>query len=260
MLQIFSFLGLSSAIAALYLIAKNHVVGWLTLTPLIALLLPGIAVPFTLLLVRDGEIFAFHRALLAAPCGLALVTVAAEGFRFLESKPRYFSVMASCTLLIALACAVTLSPGKPFYNRVWNTTSQTPRDLSWSGLVGELTTKRAPLSSRILATSDVGFVALSVRQPTTQGASRSLGITAHEATFTLKLLIAYDQIGNATLALPDPLQLYTPNSTAAIFSGHWPPLDLTLVCSGYHELVALSQKNDWAAISPSSAVLFRKRD
>lgn len=265
LLQISSLVGVLSALAAVYLIAKNQVVGWMTLTPTVVLLMPCITVPFTEYMVHGGEIYAFHRLLLAAPCGMALVAVGAQGFGWMDRNPRLLNMAAQAVLLLGLICCMSFSPGKPLYNRLWNVTAQTPGDLALSSLVtaltrGSVSAAQGAAPSKILATPDIGFVALALSQPTTQEAIRSLGTPAPTATYILKLLIDYEGIGTATLTLPDPLLNYTPFSTAAVLSGHWLPTDVTVICAGRRELLADSQKHNWVAISPAPSPLFRKRN
>jgi hypothetical protein len=71
--------GLLNLIAGLALLRRNHVIGWLTITPLLALCLPVVAIPFANALApyyRFGEgIITFPRVLLAIPAGLALVAL-----------------------------------------------------------------------------------------------------------------------------------------------------------------------------------------
>lgn len=65
-------------VAGVWLIARNHIVGWLTLMPPLALTLPFISIPFAnQLAAQNNYIITFHRPLFAIPAGLALVTLGA---------------------------------------------------------------------------------------------------------------------------------------------------------------------------------------
>jgi len=80
-LQIVGVLGLVNLAAGLLLLRRNSLVGWLTLTPLLALCLPFIAIPFAGALARHGDlinIITFQRMLFAIPSGLAIVALGAQ--------------------------------------------------------------------------------------------------------------------------------------------------------------------------------------
>jgi hypothetical protein len=80
--QIIGFFGLINLVAACVLLRRNHVIGWLTITPLFALCLPFVAIPFAGVLAKHaigwGQIIAFQRMLFAIPAGLAIVCLGAE--------------------------------------------------------------------------------------------------------------------------------------------------------------------------------------
>jgi len=88
-LQILGLFGLINLAAGLFLLRRNHVVGWLTITPLIALSLPFIAIPFASALAQHGgpvNIVTFQRMLFEIPSGLALVALGAQWWQGARSK------------------------------------------------------------------------------------------------------------------------------------------------------------------------------
>jgi hypothetical protein len=74
-LAILGIFGIVNLFAGLFLLRRNHLVAWLTLTPLLVLSLPVVAIPFAGVLAGRNvdEILTFHRMLLAIPGGLAIV-------------------------------------------------------------------------------------------------------------------------------------------------------------------------------------------
>jgi len=83
-LQIIGVIGLVNLAAALFLLRRNSLVGWLTVTPIIALSLPIIAIPFAGAIARHGgpsNIVTFQRMLFAIPCALAMVALLEEKFQ-----------------------------------------------------------------------------------------------------------------------------------------------------------------------------------
>ncbi len=74
--------GLFNLIGGLALLRRNHLVGWLTITPLLALCLPVFAIPLANALKAHNSIeeaiVTFPRMLFAIPSGLAIVCLAAE--------------------------------------------------------------------------------------------------------------------------------------------------------------------------------------
>jgi hypothetical protein len=80
-LQIVGVLGLVNLATGLLLLRRNSLVGWITITPLLALSLPLIAIPLADLLAKHGDlinIITFQRMLFAIPSGLALVVLGAQ--------------------------------------------------------------------------------------------------------------------------------------------------------------------------------------
>jgi hypothetical protein len=146
------------------LVRRNHIVGWLTLTPVLALALPCFALPFAHLLVtRPGldNIITFHRLLFAIPLGLALVAAFSQARFFVIPDPftphtlspsARFRSIPSCGFALTVAVlliALSISPGFPGYDRLWHNLHQTPSDL-------KINHHLAPWSPQVLAMADEG--------------------------------------------------------------------------------------------------------
>jgi hypothetical protein len=83
-LQIVGVIGLVNLAAGLLLLRRNRLVGWLTITPMVALSLPFIAIPFVNSLVKHAgvsDIITYQRMLFAIPPSLALVALLEGKFR-----------------------------------------------------------------------------------------------------------------------------------------------------------------------------------
>ncbi len=137
LLQILGLAGVINAIAAIWLLRKNHLVGWVTLAPILLLCLPYVALPLAEVLLPRTNIVTFQRMYLAIPPGLALVCCFE---RLLRADTRVSALVGQGRLgflstLAALLILVAVSPGRPTYNHSWNALSSVPRDLAMEGLI-----------------------------------------------------------------------------------------------------------------------------
>ncbi len=128
MMQILGLFGLLNLVAAVILIRRNHIVGWLTLTPVLALSLPFVAIPFANSIATG--IIVYHRMFFAIPCALAFIgCIDRQHTRW----PFWTNIKAQkqCFLIVTVAAAVAilLSPQGPYHERSWNALSVTPADL-----------------------------------------------------------------------------------------------------------------------------------
>ena len=78
MVQILGGIGLLNLAGGLYLCLRRHVAGWLTVSPVLLLLLPLGAIPLADIIIRSNSIITFHRMFLVIPAGLALVVLLRE--------------------------------------------------------------------------------------------------------------------------------------------------------------------------------------
>lgn len=172
--------GLLSLAAGLWLIVRrNHIAGWLTLMPVLALALPCFALPFAHVLASQtspDNIVTFHRFLFAVPLGLALVAAfSRSGFAYTpaahhgvasspsspaalprdEPRPGHRMPIATARLLRTLALwslapgiliLLTASPGCSAYNRLWHSLQITPDDLALRHFIAVLTPENRTLA------------------------------------------------------------------------------------------------------------------
>jgi hypothetical protein len=159
MLQIVSAFGLINLVAACLLLSRNRVVAWLTIIPLVMLLLPLIAIPLAQVLATHGgpgNVITFQRMLFAVPFCLALVTLSSEWRTkrvTKHSKPIGQSTSATTTLgrsskpapaharskndaflgfgfgCLAIVALMVVPGSSACFNRMWNTLAIVPNDL-----------------------------------------------------------------------------------------------------------------------------------
>lgn len=162
-------LGIINLLAGLWLLRLNHVVGWLTVTPVILMCLPFVVIPFSNMLAADtslagGYIIAFHRMFFSIPAGLALTTVflgreaneallcsrgSAVQDRIRTTTDADFSRTTNSpyALLIVLSILVLLPAGNPYFNRLYNVLMVAPEDLSMRHVI---------ISPEVMALTDKG--------------------------------------------------------------------------------------------------------
>jgi hypothetical protein len=161
--------GLLNLAAAVWLIRRNHIVGWLTLMPVVALALPCVALPFAQFIAtttHTSYILTFHRMLFAIPSGLALVATLSkmvgpacshypleslspvlgdprppgDAMQVAAALPRGFAFLM---IPMALGAALIAPPHAPNsinlfgYNRSWNALAIVPADLRRSSAEGQ---------------------------------------------------------------------------------------------------------------------------
>ncbi len=159
MLQIISAFGLINLAAALVLIRRNHVIAWLTILPLAAMLLPCIAMPLEQVLAQASgpdNVITFQRFFFSIPPCLAVVClwvkphqgrVEISPARLHRPHPTAAPLDSSLSMLAdapppspngfygviivsMFFIALTTAPSSfPFYNRTWNSLVIVPADL-----------------------------------------------------------------------------------------------------------------------------------
>ncbi len=177
--QVLGAFGIFTLIPSLWLVvSRNHVVGWLTLLPMLVLALPCFALPFANILAsRTGSydsIVAFNRLLLAVPIGLALV-VAFSGATLPitgSSSARGHRLLASTVLPVSLLIALTLAPDAQAYNRLWQGLQIPPTDLQLKHIAAAWTPVHSPRNTSDdipFVTSSLGASVREALSPTTRG-------------------------------------------------------------------------------------------
>jgi hypothetical protein len=203
MLQIVSAFGLVNILAALLLLRRNHVSAWLTITPLIVLSLPCISIPLATALSRNGEnvnyIITFQRMIFAIPIGLALV-------HRVKTAPEMARPLIAMT--ICIPTVISPPPAPPFYNRIWNTLSTPPRDLSLRDNISIYSSLPQESNFEILTTISGQAVAACTRAQLLSPRGREIGTPVSEHLERTVLLIEDYKAGQ----LPPPRHYQKPPS------------------------------------------------
>lgn len=152
-IQILGCLGILNIFAAVLLLRRNHVIGWLTLGPLLWLSMPIVALPFSNMLASKGvdQIVAFHRMFFAIPAGLAFIICLRHASQTLLPDYRAGASVRWAIAMVGLLALVGLSPGWPTYNRFWNLIAVTPNDLSMKVILHHATQPQNSNFDRFLA-------------------------------------------------------------------------------------------------------------
>lgn len=242
-LQILGIFGLSNFVAGLVLLRRNHVVGWLTVIPVLALCLPIVAIPFANALARYdvNSILTFHRMFLGIPVGLACV-VLCHRLLFItraHDAGRVKLPYALAFLCMALAAAMIIPPSSPYFNRIWNALMIVPDDLSMRHVVAESdrihqinksSTERAPF---LITALGIGFISYAT------GDRNISGLLTYRSIFpnvipvnNVQLYIndIYNSEGKlyTKLLIPPITRLVSSYSTSGYLSGHWSPQQVAL--------------------------------
>ena len=267
-LQILGVVGLVNLLAALALWRYRLVVVWLTIVPVLALLLPCFVLPFAnqLLSTRiDLNIVTFQRMLFAVPAGLALLALAQSCARWWKSGGVARRLIGTCCSVAVVIGAVTVPAGYPFYNRFWHATTCCPRDVQLDHVVGGidavLTTRgdlggaevfggTDPLRSVVSAVSitqqDTRF--RQIGQPVTLSIDQEL-LRVRSTPPTSKQLLIFSRA-----------VLYTPYSQAAQLSGHWPQNQVAADHGGLVELRAAAESNGFEAVRRGQADVYSRKE
>ena len=228
MLQILGGFGIANLAAGVVLLRRNHVAGWLTIVPILALLSPAVAIPFAGALEHYGgwtNIISFHRLFFAIPTCLAASVFASaifqrhspkikpvawsaitgsgkemRGIRNQEQNASFFPAVQTSGLLrsrfsfliIVLLALNTVSPGTPYFNRFWHALMIPPSDLSmrpiWSDFY-HYSQSHSYLPKAILAaTSGISYVLSSQRTSRIALVGRNISDDHHSPTVDLEFI------------------------------------------------------------------------
>jgi branched-subunit amino acid transport protein AzlD len=293
MLQIVSAFGLVNVATALFLFRRNHVIAWLTLTPLLMLLLPSISIPFATALSSHGDpinIITFQRMLFAVPFALAL-TGAGNSLR-IKKEPQAFHVNSTDTIIgnfllpindrklphsrfwysytinsfasavittvsmaIALSIVLSLIVSKPHYNRAWHTITTTPADLKMMHVLSVTQSPEFTRTPNITATYTTGTILQAAGVPRSVQIYRVVGTSiANIADAMIVKLTTTDNYGSV-LCIPSVHPLISPVSLAGQLSTHWLPQDTPIDLATGPQLTAAAFRAG-AINTPMSTLYF----
>lgn len=268
-LQILGIFGVLNLILGLWLIVRcNHIAGWLTLVPVLALALPCVALPFAQAVaanISTADIIIFHRMLLAVPMGLALFAIfghklPARAFicrspasGCLRQAPASIgpsngsslpgALLVSCSLLLG----VVLYPGPSSYNRFWHAVAITPDDLQFKLSTGSaaqiLNITQIGIEKKVLSTTGTAFclAQFGARMVPFQRRISSRAGAAAIADEQSKIHDYLRAVANNREVLViglDTGSFFSPASQAGLLSSHWLPVEAALNLAGMPELHA----------------------
>jgi hypothetical protein len=247
MMDVVGGIGIANLVAALVLILRvNHLAGWLTITPVLLLNMPFVAIPFAGFLAgrfgHSDDVISFARMFLAIPAGLALVCLGQEVVRARAEGPSRAFVssagvrsLAFPAVLVALWALLAVPVAGPWSNRFWNVVAITPADLQLrhvsARLAGMERQRFVDDSGRALITTPaIGYLASMSGIKPASPAGRDFRYQVAANTEVLMGMEARASIDPARLPVlvPMPLQLYSAASMAGRLSGHWLPQTVAL--------------------------------
>lgn len=246
MILIMGLAGLFNLAAGIFLIRRNHIAGWLTLAPILALQLTFISIPLANAFAKSSPagIVAFHRLFFAIPAGLALAALGQQMFARVD-RGETAQALASASLLIrhvpfglillAFGYFTLAPPSYPFCNRLWSNYAVLPADLEMRDVL-------------------MSFYQLETRPPTLVIASAAVSNALHsyepiESLFSsqerlmhlmeprtpaadlmrIRRFVESDVTNPAAVYLPpQPYLAFTTRSDTAFMTRHWNPVELSL--------------------------------
>jgi hypothetical protein len=268
MIQVLGTMGLFNCFAALFLFRRNHIVAWLTMTPLIALIVPSFAVPFALAIAdRDAsDIITFQRMLFSTPQFLAIATLLSSlgtvkyetSISQTTAVSRYWregglltrrnetANVLSYIVIVVIALLITLPQGRTGYNRTWHTLATTPSDLRLRPIWDKVSTLASSSSTApfLMTISIPGYVA-GLQMP---GRTRAWGIWARHYSLTGRSPTddppaieneARSKMGmmETNILLISPLTFVSSYSIASLGSNHWPAQEAVLSTFAFRDMV-----------------------
>lgn len=278
--QVLGLFGIVNLTAGLLLLWRKHVIGWLTVGPLIGLGLPFIAIPFCGAVSSFGEsIFVFHRLLFSIPSGLALIYLVAketEAFS-IRRKGRTGCDQSSSRLqslgfvaLLAGVAGLTLVPSNGrSLNRLWNTVEVPADDLNMVAIMNLSQDRQYKANrqvDRVLCAPGAGFVLMVDGATNIFAADRLIDPTPLPSSSADTIADSIGRIVNdgisGMLVVPQAAILTSTRSTAAFLSKHWLPNEVALQYVGAPELetAALAAGFSETEVSRVRLFLFRPPD
>jgi hypothetical protein len=267
MVQITGLFGLANLVAGLYLAIRNQVIGWLTITPFVALLLPFVAIPLAGVLAAGptnwSGIITFHRMFLAIPQGLALVAVASSLRPFTGPAGSGLRLLLRPLSLVvaSLFLFTTIPASGPYYNRFWHSLVKVPDDLAmrafWNQAGEAPRARQGPGSPVFASTAGLGFVVSAQRPalvtfPDDRTFFNNGCISSGELNYIRDLIAADISARPMVIMMASPRILYTAYSQSAILSRHWLPQEAALAYSGFQQLRRMGSELQLKALFPET--------
>ena len=232
--------GLINLMACFPLAFRNSITFWLTFFPWVALSLPCVTIPLASALASRQlvEITTFSRMLFAVPSGLALVELSKIYFVTGDEKSRRRHEKAAFPLLVGTMCLIfIMGPQTPSYNRLFNVFSRPPNDLQMQTILTAREEIKPSRTSMAILPIGASAVLQAIGDRNTPSPNR-----APLLPLNLRLKSAFgvqdaDYEKSLVWYLPTkPIYIFTPYSSSAYLSGHWPPQEVALDFSAHTEL------------------------
>ncbi len=245
-MQVLGWFGLANVIAGLFLLRKNHLAGWLTVTPVAAVVLPVTGMPLAEYLFHLSPLHVpvFSRLFFAIPTGFALVA-------WLDLKTSGKGTLNQSThpagafmWPVALALLLVLPADAPSFNRFWHAVAVPPADLTLREIPPEFST---PAVERLRAQSGwfmtrpaAGVVAMASGQPIVLIHGQRLiqyPDLVPPAVFAARdqAELSADRSRPLLVFIPAPELIHSPLSLAACLSEHWLAQEVALNLAGERE-------------------------
>lgn len=253
MIAILGIGGLVSLGAGLWLLRRNHFVGWLTVLPVAAMALPFVAIPLAeaFAVGRPSElILLYHRVFLVIPVGLAIVVAVTGAAEVLVRRIPQFALGWPFLMPLGLMALVLVPADRPYFNRSYHSFIRPPQDLSMQAVMAitpSLGVGSGPFNTRstvLVANPGVAFVARATGIHAFSYASRMTTIGPTDKIAPTLDHIAYFPSNRRSTFLytPSVNALYTPYSISAILSGHWRAQEVAYEYAGRPELANRAQR------------------
>jgi len=259
MLQIVSAFGLVNLATALFLLRRNQVIVWLSITPFLVLLIPCISIPFAIALSQHGDvinIITFQRLLFAIPPGLVLTLM---GSRLLKTPIP--DILPTALLAASLAGIFCLPAKGPQYNRTWHSLTHIPADLQMTSILAIAQSPQItfPNPPKFITTYQTGAVLQASGVPKTIYAYRMIGWAAVDFAANAIAAVAAVENRGALVYIPSFHNLSANTSLAGLLSTHWSPQEVAIDLSAGAELNVAAINAGAVKIPISNDTLFELR-
>jgi hypothetical protein len=116
-MQILGWYGILNCLASLYLIHKNHILGWISLSPILFLLYPPFAQTLAFILLEYNVLIVFQRILLGIPLSFSIILI-------LKNLTEFQFLKVNKTLIIPYIFIFhlffSLNPNPQYFGRFFN--------------------------------------------------------------------------------------------------------------------------------------------
>jgi hypothetical protein len=127
-IQILGWYGILNCLASFYLIKKNHIIGWISLAPILFLLYPPFTKILAYILIKYNVLIVFQRILLGIPVSFSIILILKNltEFKFPKvSKTLIIPFLFICHLFFSI------NPKPQYFGRFFNIFERPNRDSSF---------------------------------------------------------------------------------------------------------------------------------